>query len=403
MIQDSLSRFLEWLRKYGWSGYDPYDLKGKSLFIKSRPNKFNEFRKNLVLGMEYFFPFATRQFFRVKKEINAKGMGLFASAYKSLYEITEEEEHRKEAIEALQWLEENCLQGYSGNCWGYPFDWQSRIFMPRGTPSGVVTTIVGNAFWEFYTMTQDSHYLDICRSICEFFMNDLNIDHIDKERSCFSYTPLDHFHVHNANLFVAEFLIKVGQEINEQSYLNQGLKAVAYTISEQKEDGSICYWGNDQDDPCWIDHYHSGFKIRSLHAMWKMTNEEIYYKSLKNFYLYYLENLFLARTIPKASPNRLYPIDIHSCAEAILCNSTLAEDFPEANEYLNNCVPWILDNMQHPQGWFIYKIRKLFPRIYWKLKIPYIRWGQAWMLKALVELTTIESNKNIRQKEEKEK
>jgi len=85
------------------------------------------------------------------------------------------------------------------------------------------------------------------------------------------------------------------------------------------------------------------------------------------------------------TPRSLYPINIHSCAEAILCHSTLAPDFPEAAGYLRRCVPWILQTMQHSEGWFVYMVRKTKPGFDWKLKIPYIRWGQAWMLRALAE------------------
>jgi hypothetical protein len=81
----------------------------------------------------------------------------------------------------------------------------------------------------------------------------------------------------------------------------------------------------------------------------------------------------------------LYPINIHSCAESILCHSALALDFPEALSYLQKCVPWVVETMQHSEGWFIYKVRRIRGKYDWKLKIPYIRWGQAWMLRALAQ------------------
>jgi hypothetical protein len=85
------------------------------------------------------------------------------------------------------------------------------------------------------------------------------------------------------------------------------------------------------------------------------------------------------------TPKAFYPINIHSCAEAILCHSTLAPDFPEALDFLVKFVPWTLATMQHPEGWFIYMVRNIRGGLDWKLKIPYIRWGQAWMLRALAQ------------------
>jgi hypothetical protein len=70
---------------------------------------------------------------------------------------------------------------------------------------------------------------------------------------------------------VAEFLIKVGKEISDEQFIELGSKAVNYALSEQNKDGSICYWGKDQDNQCHIDHYHSGFEIRCLYSIWKCT------------------------------------------------------------------------------------------------------------------------------------
>ena len=326
-----------------------------------------------------------RRMLRIPREVNAKAMGLFAAGYQILYETTGDEKYLDRAQEALAWLEENPCKGYAGLCWGHPFSWQSRVLIPKATPSSVISAIVGNAFWRFYQMTGHSSYFANCQSICEFFLKDLNIDELGEGKICFSKTPLDHFHIHNCNLFVADFLLRVGKVLQRKDYVRTAWKALTYTLSEQNDDGSICYWGRDQADYCRIDHYHSGFEIRCLYSIWKSTSDERVYSALRRYYQFYCEKLFTSEGIPKMTPHALYPINIHSCAEAILCHSTLAPDFPEAREYLQKCVPWIVKIMQHPEGWFIYMIREIKGRLRWKVKIPYIRWGQAWMLRALAE------------------
>ena len=90
----------------------------------------------------------------------------------------------------------------------------------------------------------------------------------------------------------------------------------------------------------------------------------------------------------------IYPINIHSCAEAILCNSMLRDTFSETCEYLRNTLNWTLHNMQHKEGWFIYMIIKI-KGIKRKVKIPYIRWGQAWMLNALSKVMLYLSDHNF--------
>lgn len=395
LVENTTKRLDNWLEENGWAGYDPYDLKGYPLFIKltkQNPSFYREVLRKGVYGIELFAPLFLRKLFNIEKMTNAKAMGLFAEAYLSLFKTTQKEDYLIKAEQTLNWLSNNYSKGYSGMCWGYPFNWQSRVFIPRGTPSSVVSSTVGTAFWAFYKLTSDNKYFDVCKGICEFFINDLNIDKINNERICFSYTPIDNFHVNNANLFVAEFLIRVGKEIDNEKYINYGLKATNYTLNEQNNDGSIYYWGKDQENRYRIDHYHSGFEIRSLYSIWKLTANQNVYRALERYYKFYLKNLFIDTKIPKITPKNTYPINIHSCAEAILCTSTLIRDFPEGKEYLVNSLKWTIENMQTEKGWFVYIIRNL-KGLKWKVKIPYIRWGQAWMLNALANALGIVRSK----------
>jgi hypothetical protein len=383
----AIERLLAWLERNGWAGYDPYDIKGCPLFLSLQRAQGTPARaaRRSLLALEFILPRLTRRVAGTPRTINAKAMGLFADAYTDLWVALGEQSHLDRALEAVSWLDRNASRDYPGLSWGYPFDWQSRIFIPAGTPSSVVTSIVGNAYWNLYRATGDALYLDRCMEICTFFRDGLNQDHFDRQRLCFSYTPLDRFHVHNANLFVAEFLIRVGKEVKQEELVNLGMLAVEYSLSEQNDDGSLCYWGQDQDDRCRLDHYHSGFEIRSLFSIWSHVGGKTIRRAVERYYRFYLENLFREKRVPKMTPRSVYPIDIHSCAEAILCNLRLCRQFPEGHEYLQNAVPWVIKSMQCGDGHFAYAIRKV-GGIPVKSTMPYIRWGQAWMLRSLSAL-----------------
>lgn len=381
-IEKSIFKLDRWVEKNGWAGYDPYDIQALPLFLEKNPTFPQKLKKKVFSKLDRVTPLLIRKFLGIEKLINPKAIGLFAEAYLNLFEATKKENYLDKAKECLSRLENNYSEGYSSCCWGYPFDWQSKILIPKNTPSAVVSATCGNALWKYYRLSKDKKYLKMCESICKFFLKDLNIDELSPNKICFSYTPIDNFHVHNANLFVAEFLIKIGKEIRNPEFIEKGLKAVDYTLSEQNKDGSMCYWGKDQEKTCRIDHYHSGFEIRSLYSIWKLTSDEKVYQALSKYCSFYLKNLFEDKTIPKITPKDIYPINIHACAEAILCNSLLQDDFSEAREYLENSVRWIIKNMQTKEGWFIYQVKNI-KGLKWKIKIPYIRWGQAWMLNAL--------------------
>ena len=391
-LWSSITNLDAWLEINGWAGYDPYDLKGAKLYLgliqqgadASLPARV--LRKSLI-HLENQYPMLSRRLLRVSKQINPKGMGLFARGYLDLYQATAEDRYKKRANECLNWLTANPAEGYSGYCWGYPFDWQTKIFIPQGTPSAVVSSVVGDAFWRAFEIFGDQRYLDVCDSICQFFLQDLNIDEMEDGVVCFSYTPLDDFHVHNANLFVAEFLTRVGTKVKNDEYLEWGRRAAGYALREQNQDGSLYYWGKVQNhhSPDHIDHYHSGFEIRSLYQLWKSTVDPQYFQAVESYYRFYLKNLVSRdgdSALPKMKPDALYPIDVHTCAESLLLNATLGEDFEEARALLPELLTWILPTMQTDAGWFIYRIQG---GTQWerRIEIPYIRWGQAWMLRAL--------------------
>ncbi|MFQ5639514.1 MAG: hypothetical protein ACE5IR_16135 [bacterium] len=390
-IRQALNKLDSWIEQNGWAGYDPYDIKEALFVIKitelGKRNFFFTVLRESLFELFYSFPITSRKILAIEKKINPKGMGLFAKSYLNLYQNTQEQQYLERSQECLNWLEENFSPGYSGACWGYPFHWQSKTFIPRGTPSGVVTAVVGDAFWAFYTFSMEKKYLELCQSICQFFMNDLNIDKIDKDRICFSYTPITHDHIHNANLFVAEFLIRVGTEIKNEEYINYGLRAVNYSLSYQNPDGSFYYFGPPDEVKKWVDNYHTGFVLRALYAIYKLTEDNKLLEKIGKCFKHYIDNFFIEKVIPKFQPNRIYPIDIHCCSEAILCLAHLSEAFSEGRELLQNVTNWTIDNMQDKHGYFYHAKRKSrFVKLIFTAKIPYMRWGQAWMLRALSEL-----------------
>ena len=134
-----------------------------------------------------------------------------------------------------------------------------------------------------------------------------------------------------------------------------------------------------------IDHYHSGFEIRCLYGVWKASGKKKFKESLDRYYQFYVDNFIDysdSSFFPKMYPSNKYPINIHSCAESIILNATLFDEFQKAKLIMQGLIAPILKQMKRRDGWFSYMIRKYGPFCF-RSNIVFMRWSQAWMFLAL--------------------
>ncbi len=384
-VNRAFSALDRWISDNGWAVYDPYDVRGQDWYVRlfgAQHWLFRKLRGALAMIESEVSPMGLRKLLRIQKEINPKGMGLMASAYLTRWDTTDDQSYREKAEAILSWLADNRCRDHPGISWGYPFHWQSRIFLPRGTPSVVVTTTIGDAWLQHYERTRSTESLDIAEGIAEFLLRGLNRPVDENDRLCFSYTPLDQFKVHNANLFAAAFLARLCTLTDNREYEALALRAVRYTLSEQNADGSFCYWGSEPSTI--VDHYHTGFVLRHLDTVRRATSVDFITEPLTRGYAFYIERLFTAEGTPKFTPDSLYPIDIHSCAEAILCVCQLGPEFGGLAR-IGPVFGLTQEKMLSAEGWYVAAIRQKRGREA-PLSVPYLRWGQAWMLLALARL-----------------
>jgi hypothetical protein len=375
-----------WVERNGWAGYDPFDIIGTNWYRallrgQSLPARLVS---RVPFSLIRRYPHAARKLTGVKA-INAKGMGLFVAAFCRLFQATGDEAYLARAKECASWLLAHPSRGYPGLSWGYPFDWQSVVFIPKGTPSVVVSTAVGDGLWQLARLTGEAVYQNACLEICRFILEGLNQTGIDQDTLCFSYTPLDNFLVHNANLFAAEYLARVGREAGRLDWRETGIRAGNFALREQNEDGSIFYWAREQNRnvPNHLDCFHSGFEIRCLWGLWTATGDERFREAALKYFHFFQQAYIADDGAVMTAPGAVYPVDIHSCAEALICPAVLHDEMPEqTSEIIRRALPWILKQMQNKDGSFAY-MALAENRVD---RTPYLRWGQAWMLRALAEV-----------------
>lgn len=377
LITNSFSRLKTYVEDQEYKGWDPYDgLNAK--FFQTIP-LLNKSRLLRLIWIQAFKrnPINLRNLLGVKKGYNAKGLALFLSGYCKWYQA-DKQDWIKEKIEFLSnKLLQLQSQGWSGACWGYNFDWQARAFyQPKGTPSVVVTSFVGNALLDAYEITQNEKLLETVVTIKDFVIKDLH-QTIDADGDiCFSYSPLDKTQVFNASLLGSRILARIYAYTKDETLRNLARKSILYCVKNQQENGAWAYGTLPYHQ--WIDNFHTGFNLEAISDYQKFTNSNDFDDCLKKGLAYYLNTFFLESGMPKYYSNNTYPIDIHCSAQLPITLSAMGV-LDEHKDLVKRVLTWTIENMQSSEGYFYYQKGKNRTK-----KIPYIRWAQAWMFRALL-------------------
>lgn len=381
-VRHCIDEMLGHIESADYAGYDPYDaLNSPVLRVVCRPSKWMRIAATQSLRR---CPVNLRPLLRVRKGHNPKGIGLFLWGYLRLYAIERRPEYLERIDYLLDLLEGLKCSGYSGSCWGYNFDWQSRTYLrPKGTPTIVNTAFVGHALLDCFDLIDRSRARKMAVSIGDFILHDLNRTHAD-DAYCLSYTPLDRAVVHNANLLGASILGRLGRYVDDDRLAPAALSSLRYSMRHQREDGSWFY--ADTAKQKWIDSFHTGFNLQAIRYLREAGLAGEYRTAYERGVRYYAENFFLNDGTPKYYHNRIYPIDIHAPAQAICFFSHEGEQYGRLTDAL---VEWMLDHLYGGDGCFYFRKTKLGVN-----RVPYMRWSQAWAFHALTEYLYLQSERS---------
>ena len=374
MIVDSyLNDLKAYVESADYAGYDPYDALSSPLIrlISSKS-------KNLRIVFTQFLrrcPVNLRPLLGVKKGHNPKGMGLFLWGYSKLYALTKERQYLERVDYILNILERLRSKGYSGNCWGYNFDWQSRTFMrPKGTPTIVNTSFIGHALLDCHELTGRQRALDMAIPIKDFILGDLHRTRLNGT-FCFSYTPVDTEAIHNTNFLGASILARLTRYCDDDRLTEATLASLEYSMRHQRDDGSWFY--ADTSIQSWIDSFHTGFNLQAIRYILDTGLAPEYRAAYRKGVKYYAGNFFLEDGTPKYYHDRIYPIDIHSPAQAICFFCREGKEYQDLTDRIVN---WMMKNLYSGKGFFYFRKGRFMTN-----RIPYMRWSQAWAFHALTE------------------
>ena len=376
-IQESFHKLLVYIETENFQGYDPYDTLNSLIPFKL----LGKWSAAIATQIQKRNPINIRPLLWIKKGINPKAFGLFLQAYSILFKKTNNIEYLQKADYFFNWLSNNYTSGYSGKCWGYNFPWANPIhYYESFTPSSVVTSFVIRGIWDYYLLTNNEKAKEIILSASRFILKDLPVTEEDNG-ICFSYTPLQKDLCFNSSLLAAEILARAYVVCEEDELKDRVINAVNWVIGHQKEDGK---W-NYSIDPITrkqreqID-FHQGFILESIFNIKKLLqyDDDKWEASLVIGMQFYEEKQFFSNGVSLWRLPRRFPVDIHNQAQGIITFVKLNEYYPNSKEFASTIANWTINNMQAKDGHFYYRNLKFY-----KHKISYIRWSNAWMFLAL--------------------
>jgi len=375
-IKDIADRLLIWMKRENFCGWDPFD--GLNSPFLQGISRINHWFGIAALQAVKHSPLNLRPFLFVQKTINAKGIGLILAALVRRYQTWGEEIDMTAALKLGTWLEENISRGFSGACWGYPFDWPNRAFYaPKGTPTVVNTSFIGHAVLDLFEATGEERWLMLAQSASEFISQDLNRSLGDKG-FCFSYTPRDWSRVHNANLLGASLIARLGKIAKRSDLLDIAMESTSFSIKAQRSDGSWPY--GEAPDQTWIDSFHTGYNLICLKQIYGAINDDSLQKALNIGYFYYLDHFFLSDGTVKYYHDKIEPLDAHAFAHAVICLSEMNDYTNTLSGLAQKVIERMIELFWSEKGYFYWQRCNGF--LY---RMPCMRWVQAWVLLSLAK------------------
>ncbi len=385
-IKTRIDKFLEWKNKNGYKSYDQYDLWSTKYGRWSK----SKYYKSKITGSFFVAPVFIADIVlpQVRYGFNSKKRFPIADAHLimghiNMYKHTLDVKHLQEAESIGSDLMKSSIPGYSGHCWGYPFDWMTK----RGLWTGGIPliTTVGYCFEAYlmlYDVTGKKSYLDIAQSVFLFALNDIKDVKLSSDIYACSYSPQDESQIINANAYRSFILTEGSVRFKNAEAQEKAKMNINFILTNQCKDGSWFYAVDEKKDH-FVDNFHTCFVLKNLFKINRVMNDERITLALKNGFRYYKTHLLGRNGVPlpfaKLSRFNTVKVELYDFAEGISLCLSMQELDKNAGIIAVEMINTLLRKFQKKDGSFITRINILGIRN----TIPFLRWPQAQLFYAL--------------------
>ncbi len=392
-LPGAIQLFASWLERNEGESFDPYDLWGTRYGLFSRRLYYRKHPLGVPLVLplllaETLCPWVRALF--VAKQRFATADAQLALAFLNLHALSGEKKFLARAEEFAAHLLRTSIPGYSGHCWGYPFDWQNNHGLwKRNTPFITATPYCFEVFLGLHDATGEPRHLEVAESIARFVQNDLHDTPTSPDAAAGSYSPNDHSQVLNASAYRVMVLAEAARRFHEPRYQQTARRNLNFILQNQRDDGAWLY-ALDHPSERFIDHFHTCFVLKNLVKVNRRWNDAAVTQAIAKGYEYYRRELFDAEGLPKSFTiqprTQLVKLEMYNFAEAITLGALLRDTIPAAFAHAQQLATWLITNHQLRDGHFTTRVY----RGGWRHTYPFVRWPQSQIFYALTNLLKAE-------------
>lgn len=381
--------FAQWLARAGHTSYDPYDIWGTRYGVFARRlyyagNPAGAALAAPLLLMEALCP-GLRGLW-VKKQGYATAHAQLVLGFLNLHRLTRDPAYLQTARVLGGELRQLSIPGYSGCCWGYPFDWQNkRGLWRKNTPYITATPYCFEALAGLFEATREEQFRVLAGSAAEFVHTDLRDTATTANAAAASYSPTDQTQVVNASAYRAFVLIDAAWRFDRPAYLDKARRNINFVLETQRPDGSWLY-AVDTPAEAFIDHFHTCFVLKNLFKLNRYAGSEDVRKAIHKGFAYYRSALFDAEDNPRyfaVQPRaQIVRLELYNFAEAITLGALLKDEVPGAFELAHKLARRVRERFQLADGHFVTRVYRGGLRH----TLPFLRWPQSQMFYAITNL-----------------
>jgi hypothetical protein len=389
-VQSALERLLAWSEASDPVTPDPYDVKRHTKvaqWLATRKQVTSALGLKATYAMTAIFPNVFPRLLGIERKQTSGALAWMAQGYMQVYSCTRDPKYLRQAETWLEQLLSMSLDGHNHYCWGFYSDWQtSTVLIPVNTPLLYSNYLAARAFMDHYIATGKPDSLAVVISTCVGTLKDLS-NEIDDDRLFLTYSPYDTMQVFNTNALFGDFLCEVGAVCRRPDLIKSGVRMLNWVAEGIRPDGRCEYFSRvHHPHGSEVDHYHTAMTIQGLLCGCVRLDAQQWIPPLQQALKFYLTHMFDKAGRPKFTPTRTFPIDVMSCAEALmlLCK-VRSSSLPLANamgplalERMHQVADFVCRELQSESGAFYYRLYR------WRrLPLFSFRWGQGAMLRAL--------------------